>query len=121
MEVPSEINIREWGKTISFSYVETLPSAEGSGTAVFVDPERIHFPLELRNWMPGDRMDPLGMRGQKKKVQDIFVDDKVSRPERVKIPLLADRESVIWVAGLRLSERVRVTDQTGRVLKIEII
>jgi tRNA(Ile)-lysidine synthase len=48
------------------------------------------------------------------------MDEKVPRLKRARIPLLVDRESVIWIPGLRLSERVRVTNRTGRVLKIEI-
>lgn len=120
VEVPGDVDIPEWGKTISFRYAETTNPAAGSLRTVFIDPEKIHFPMALRNWVPGDRMEPLGMEGKSKKVQDIFVNEKVPRRERMRIPLLVDRDSVIWIPGLRLSGRVRVTDQTARVLKIEI-
>jgi len=118
--VPGEVDIPEWGRTLSFRYVEKGQAAMGSDRTAFVDPERILFPMNVRSWMPGDRIEPLGMGGKKRKVQDVFTDEKVPRRERAVFPLLVDRESVIWIPGLRLSERVRVTDRTGRVLKIEI-
>lgn len=118
--VPGTIHIPEWGKTLSFSYVEKSSAGGGTDRSVFVDPGRIYFPLEVRARLPGDRMEPLGMGGKTKKVQDIFVDEKISRHRRDKIPLVVDRESVIWIPGVRLSGRVAVTERTGRVLKIEI-
>lgn len=120
VEVPGEIDIPEWGGSMSFQYVERSQTAMGSDSVVFVDPDRIYLPMKVRNWMPGDRIEPLGMKGKRKKVQDVFMDEKVPRLKRARIPLLVDRESVIWIPGLRLSERVRVTNRTGRVLKIEI-
>ncbi len=120
VEVPGEIDIPERGGTMSFRYVERSQVAVGSDRVVFVDPDRIYLPMKVRNWMPGDRIDPLGMKGKRKKVQDVFMDEKVPRLKRAKIPLLVDGESVIWIPGLRLSERVRVTNRTWRVLKIEI-
>jgi len=69
---------------------------------------------------PGDRFRPLGMDGTKK-LKDYFIDRKVPRELRRKIPLLTDMHAVLWIAGMDVSETVKVTESTRRFLKIEII
>jgi tRNA(Ile)-lysidine synthase len=86
----------------------------------FMDFERIALPLRIRHRVPGDRMAFLGMEGSKK-LTDHFVDCKIPRAARGKIPLLVDARSVIWIAGGRISERVKVTEATEKVLEIEMI
>jgi tRNA(Ile)-lysidine synthase len=73
----------------------------------------------VRNVRPGDRIQPLGMKGRKK-VKSLFIDEKIARDERDRLPVVADRKSVLWVPGLRMSERVRIRPGTETVLKIEI-
>jgi len=56
-----------------------------------------------------------------KKIKSYFIDEKVPLSVRKNTLLLLDRESVIWIAGMRLSERVKITDKTRRILKVEIV
>ena len=76
--------------------------------------------LEARNWRSGDKMDPLGMGGRHKKVSDIFTDAKVPRSERARVPIVADAQGIVWIAGHTLAERVKVTDKTARVLYLSV-
>jgi tRNA(Ile)-lysidine synthase len=62
-------------------------------------------------------MHPLGMAGSKK-VKAIFIDKKVSRDDRHRVPLLTGAEGIKWIAGLCLDESVRITAGTRRVLKV---
>ena len=49
----------------------------------------------------------------RKKLQDVFVDRKVGRDERDRVPVVTDeRGRIVWVAGHVLSEEFRVTDHT---------
>lgn len=82
-----------------------------------IDRDRMEEPLLIRNWRPGDRFRPLGMAGTKK-LQDLFIDDKITPEERSQIPLLCDQRGIVWVVGLRLSEDHKVTDKTNRALKV---
>jgi len=116
--VPGEVKIAETGRRMAFRYVDRKDVFPATGNTAFMDCEGISFPLTVRSWQPGDRIEPLGMEGSKK-VQDIFVDRKVSREDRRRIPLLTDCASVLWVAGLRLNRRVAITERTTGVLKIE--
>ncbi|MDD5234335.1 MAG: tRNA lysidine(34) synthetase TilS [Syntrophales bacterium] len=86
----------------------------------YLDFDILKPPLEVRSPLPGDRIQPFGMAGTKK-LQDLFTDLKLPRLKRRSVPLLVDRESVLWAAGIRLSERARVTADTKSILKVEII
>jgi len=53
-------------------------------------------------------------------VQDIFVDGKVARSARGRIPLVLDAEGrLLWIAGIRRSADAPVMEGTKRVLRIE--
>ena len=90
------------------------------------DPWRVVMDLDalgpspvLRGRQPGDRMQPLGMGGQHKRLQDLFVDAQVPQPERDGWPVLVTADDqVAWVPGLRLDERFRVAPGTRRVLAL---
>ncbi len=69
---------------------------------------------------PGDRVQLLGMKGVKK-LKDYFIDRKIAPGRRREIPLLADAGSIVWIAGERISERVRIKERTRRFLRAEIV
>lgn len=85
-----------------------------------LDAEKVAWPLHLRHRQPGDRFQPLGLRGSKK-LQDFFVDSRVPRSLRREVLLVCDTEKICWVVGHRLDDRVKVTDDTGVVLVIEAL
>ncbi len=119
--IPGSVKIVESGKTIKFAFVEhPVRIKADERTTVYMDYDRIVFPVIIRTLKPGDRIQPLGMKGTKK-IKSYFIDEKVPLNIRKEIPLLLDRESVIWITGMRLSERVKITDKTSRVLKVEIV
>lgn len=67
-------------------------------------------PLHIRAWRAGDRFGPLGLRGHKK-LQDFFVDAKIPRGERRRVPLLVAGDRIAWVVGHRIAEEFRWTGQ----------
>ena len=92
-------------------------SGERTDGAVLVDANSLQgTAMIVRNWRAGDKIDPVGMGGHHKKVSDVFTDAKVPRAERHTVPIAADDRGIIWVVGYALSERVKVTAATTRVL-----
>ncbi len=84
--------------------------------AVF-DIRQVHLPtLHVRFWRTGDRIAPRGMAGHTKKLQDIFVDAHVPRRERPRVPIVADRDGLLWVAGLTAADRGHITPETRQCL-----
>lgn len=74
--------------------------------------------LAVRPWRPGDRFRPSGLRGTKK-LQDFFVDAKIPRAERSRIPLLLAGDRIIWVVGWRVAEEARPRPGADWLLWVE--
>jgi tRNA(Ile)-lysidine synthase len=74
--------------------------------------------LTVRAWRPGDRFRPLGM-AHSKKLQDVFADAKVPRAARRSLPLVCAGESIVWVAGVRISDDCKLTEKTKRILILQ--
>ncbi len=85
---------------------------------VVVDAGKIRFPLTVRNIRPGDRFRPLGMRGGKK-VGDYLTDRKVPLIYRDEIPVVCDKDGIVWLTGFEIAERVKVDGSTRKVARIE--
>ena len=87
---------------------------------VFVDAEKLQFPLQLRKWEEGDVFYPFGMKG-KKKVSKFFKDEKLSLVDKENAWLLYSQDEIVWVVGYRLDDRFKMTPNTTRLLKISLI
>jgi tRNA(Ile)-lysidine synthase len=122
LEVPGETVLKEAGILIRASIQESQESEikdqRPSAVVAVFDADRLIFPLMIRPRKEGDFFYPYGF-GKKKKLQDFFVDEKVPRDERDAIPLILSEENIVWVVGYRGDERVKVTDETKKVLKLE--
>lgn len=83
------------------------------------DYEKIHPPFIIRGRRPGDYFFPYGMGGRRKKLQDFFVDHKVPRHERDRIPILTASEGILWVIGWRLDERFMAGPDSRKIMVVE--
>jgi len=84
----------------------------------FFEPESVGFPIEIRNLLPGDRFIPLGMR-TRKKVKDFFIDEKIPRFLRNRIPIFLSKGEIMWIGGMRIDDRFKV--RRKEALKIRLI
>jgi tRNA(Ile)-lysidine synthase len=93
------------------------PAAKASW-AVRLDGRVLEEPLALRVWRPGDRFRPAGAPGRKK-LQDFFVDAKIPREVRGRLPLLLAGEAIAGVLGHRAAEEFRWTGR-GAACLVEV-
>lgn len=93
---------------------------KNSKEQIFLDLEKIQFPLVLRSWVHGDFFYPYGMTG-KKKLSKFFKDEKLSLIEKSKVLLLCSNESIVWVLGRRPDLRFIATSKSNKILKISIL
>ncbi|PXY38966.1 tRNA lysidine(34) synthetase TilS [Flavobacterium cheongpyeongense] len=93
---------------------------EGSNKIIFVDAEKILFPLILRKWKEGDSFQPFGMNGKSKKISKLFKDEKLSLIEKENCWLLCSNNQIVWVVGIRQDERFKITNTSNKILKIEL-
>jgi len=103
----------------SSELLEQVPESL-NGDAEYVDADRVTgSDLVLRTWTNGDAFIPLGMHDHKK-VSDFFIDAKVPLYEKRLFPILETRDGeIVWLCGLRIDDRFKVTEDTRRVLKLQ--
>lgn len=115
--IPGKTYVPELGLVFEAEFVRTRARSGKPANVEYMDYAGLNRPLCLRTWEKGDRFKPLGMSSEKK-LQDFYVDGKVSRGRRSSIPLVVSGRKIIWVCGLRLSDEVKITPGTKRVLKL---
>jgi tRNA(Ile)-lysidine synthase len=110
-----EVNI-----PLNLSFCKVNDISVLSNTAIFVDREKLEFPLVLSRWRQGDYFQPFGMGGRSKKVSKLFKDEKLSLIKKENIWILRSAETIVWVVGIRQDERFRISDTTENILKIQL-
>ena len=109
-EIDSPLNL-------SFSKVADIGIV--SNRAIFVDEDKLHFPLVLRRWNEGDTFQPFGMEGKSKKVSKIFKDEKLSLIDKENTWLLCSDDKIIWIIGIRQDERFKLEKTTKNRVQIQ--
>ena len=116
-------SIKEANAAIKLVEIGTdkVPAFKESGKPrAFFDRDCLQFPLVVRNFRPGDRFSPLGMEGTQK-LKKYFSNNKIPARQRKKCPLLLSKDKIIWIAGHRIDNHVKIGPQTRRVLMAELL
>ena len=106
------------GKRIKISSVSDFQKKHGKNIEYF-DRDKLTFPLSVRFRKNGDKFKPIGL-GHRKKIKDFFIDMKVDKEKREKIPLILSENDIIWVTSFRSSEDYKVDPSTKNIIKIEV-
>lgn len=101
----------------TFQFEEVGELSEADAKTIFLDLNKLQFPLTVRKWEKGDYFIPFGMKG-KKKLSKFFKDEKLSLPEKENCWLLCSRNEIVWVIGHRADARFRVEKETSTILKL---
>ncbi len=101
----------------TFHFEEVKELSNPTKNTVFLDQNKLQFPLEVRKWEIGDYFFPFGMKG-KKKLSKFFKDEKLSLPEKENCWLLCSQGKIVWVIGYRPDARFGVDEDTTSILKL---
>ena len=87
-----------------FIFYYDTNNGDNSNNTIYINNEDIVFPLKLRTRLDGDKILVKNLKGSKK-VNDIFIDEKINKEKRDRYPLLVDaNNNIIWVPGLKKSQ-----------------
>jgi tRNA(Ile)-lysidine synthase len=121
LRVGEDLHIREAGLRIAARQIlPPLPSPPMDLMDVFFDNASFASKLTMRNFRPGDRFQPLGMRGHKK-VKDFLIEKKIPLSVRASLPFLVLGDEVIWIPGYGRSELGKVTARTKVILNLKAV
>ncbi len=106
--------------SLSVKRCKNVPNKLGVSSSIeYVDAAKVRFPLFVRSWKEGDMFVPLGMK-QRKKVSDLFVDLKIARMAKGRIPIVESHGEIVWVAGCRIDDRFKITPSSPGAYKLSI-
>ncbi len=104
---------------ISSEFVDSADFSKKKQNVEFVSGDIFSDNLSVRSYLKGDTFQPLGMKNRKK-LSDFFIDSKISVSQKKSIPLVCSEKEIICVGNLRISEKVKITNETKKIIKIEI-
>lgn len=113
------LDVGTWSVNFQLQQIDTeftIPTVEG---VYCLDAGKVRFPLRVRGWKEGDRMQPFGMNGRKK-LSDIFTDQKLSLEEKIHQLVLEDQNGIVLLGGYRIDEGVRLDKNSQRALIVGI-
>ncbi len=87
------------------------------------DYDKIKESLAVRSRRPGDFLTIADGTGKiiHKSLKEYMITEKIPRPLRDEIPVVAAGSHVLWLTGWRISEYFKVGENTKRVLQVELL
>jgi tRNA(Ile)-lysidine synthase len=92
--------------------------SETRSTAVALDSAKLRKPLVLRNWRPGDRLQPVGHSGVYK-LKRLLNKKGISRWDRNGWPVLTSGDVIVWVRGFPVAAEFAADEKTHSGLVID--
>ncbi len=102
----------QWQVGATPNYFKKIASKSG---IEFFDAAKTGEEITLRHWRAGDRFQPIGLKSAVK-LQDFFTNQKIPRTQRHKLAVAEAGGEIFWVEGWRISENIKLTPQTKRIL-----
>src|SRR5205823_2021766 len=116
---PGETVCPEWGLRVLVEEVDPA-TRPASGLEAVVDPSAAGAGLAMRQRRPGDRFVPLGGPGHVT-LQNLFVDRKVARQDRERVPVIVAGGEIVWLPGFRIGQRWKVGPDSPGALRIRLL
>ena len=87
---------------------------------MFLDADKVTFPILCRTWHSADKFRPLGMILGEKKLSDFFIDEKLDRHQKENVPIFISKNKIVALLGMRPDDRYKITPRTKMVMEIRL-
>lgn len=112
---PQKLPLIVSGNLFRYTFEVSNSSDSSNGTIVF-DGDKIPNTCVLRYRKDGDRFTKFG--GGTKSLGDFFTDKKIPFFLRDKILVCADNNDILFVAGVEISDKIKISDKTKNIVKL---
>ncbi|MGB3224217.1 MAG: tRNA lysidine(34) synthetase TilS [Desulforhopalus sp.] len=110
-------NIFEVNKELVLKERSVSEDDEKPEDELWIDLDKIRFPLHLRSFLPGERFYPYNGPGSKK-ISRYFNEKKIPAKERPGWPVLLSGDRIVALVGLQIDDNFRITTDTRKILSI---
>ena len=110
-----EINVEGFGKIVVKRVKDFVPKPN----VLYIDYKKVPRDAHWRFRQNGDVFEKFG--GGTKKLKDYFIDKKIPQRERNNIPVLASGNDILAIAGMEISEKVKIEAGVKSALKVEMV
>lgn len=120
LTVPGETESDEFGWTLQGRVLEAGPfnkSQSREDLEVMIDASVVKGGLYFRSFEDGDRIQPIGFDGTRK-IADLLSEAKLTLAARRRLPIICDILGPVWIPGICLSDRGKVTESTQRAMSL---
>jgi len=114
-------NQKEVNLPIKLSICNKYYSPNTDNSIIFVDGDKLKYPLVLKRFEKGAIFQPFGMNGKSKKVSKLFKDEKLSLLQKENTWILYSNNEIVWVVGIRQDERFKIENTTINSLQIALL
>jgi tRNA(Ile)-lysidine synthase len=116
LNIPGQTLLSGW--RIEATIIKREEVTEKDGFTAHLDLAKTGDKLIVRARKRGDRFQPLGL-SLPKKVGEFMIDAKIPQAWRQQVPIVCSPSQIVWVVGWRIDDRVKVSDNTKQVLRLE--
>jgi len=121
-EIEEEIEIGQKIKVgsalISIEKVKKKPKTYNSSSNIeYISGDKIKNKMILRMWKLGDKIQLFGMKGTKK-ISDVLTDLKIPSYKRKSQLVLVNNSEIVWIVGIRISEKYKITSKSKNIVKL---
>ncbi|MHB8581002.1 MAG: tRNA lysidine(34) synthetase TilS [Ignavibacteriaceae bacterium] len=95
----------------------TSPLYTSNKMREYISGDKIKSSFTIRQWKPGDKFYPLGMKGTKN-ISDFLAEQKISSSTKKDQLVLTNGKKIVWVIGLRIDDRFKITNNTKKVYEL---
>ena len=95
--------------------------SKGNSLIAYLDLDQLMFPILVRTWRSGDRIQPFGMDGHSMKLADFWLNEGLPQRARKNWPLVCDQQGICWIPGFRIMHPYQVYQTTKNVLELKIL